>query len=120
MKTNKLVVLAGFGIFVGSLSYMFNFSPSRSLHAGIGGTWSSDMKVTPMQAKYSSNPEVLAQLIKSVQISKEQKNALQSQYLSQLILQKSNVHGSVNVEAISEAVSQAVAEGVISASEVEY
>lgn len=116
MKTNKLVLFAGLGIVVGSLVYMSNFKSSRSLHAGIGGTWSSDMKVLPMG---SSNPELLAQLVKSAQISDEQRNALQSQYLSHLILQKSAAYGSVNVRAVSEAVSQAIADGVMNASQVE-
>jgi hypothetical protein len=116
MKTNKLVLFAGLGIVIGSLVYMSNFKPSRSLHAGIGGTWSSDMKVLPMD---SANPELLAQLVKSAQISDEQRNALQSQYLSHLILRKSAEYGSVNVRVVSEAVSQAIAEGVINASQVE-
>jgi len=119
MKTNKFVLIAGLGIMVGSLAYMSNFKPSRSLHAGIGGTWSSDMKVTSMRMQESSNPEVLAQLIKSEQISEQQRSALQSQYLSKLILRKSAEYGSVNAQAVSEAVSQAIAEGLINASQVE-
>lgn len=120
MKTNKLVLFAGLGIVVGSLVYMSNFKPSRSLHAGIGGTWSSDMKVLPMHGSGPSNPAVLAQLIKSAQISEDQRSALQSQYLSNLILQKSVEYGSVNAQAVSEAVSQAIVDGVINASQVEY
>lgn len=114
MKTNKLVLLACLGLVAGSLSYIANFQSPRELHAGIGGTWSADMKTRVSAFRDSQREEYLVALIQSGHLSDQQRIALQSQYLADAILKRSAAYGSVSQSAIEEAVDEAIRQGVLS------
>lgn len=86
MKTNRILIGASLGLIVGSLVYMATHNRTRDLHAGIGGTWSADMRVEPIAFRSSESVLTLEELIKSGSLSFEQKRYLQAQYLSHLII----------------------------------
>ncbi len=88
-KNNLFVLVGGILIVISVMTYSF-FSIGSILHAGIGGTWSADMKTGGTGAGNASmlgkEYDSLKKLVRSGELSPEQRQDIQAQLNEMYIL----------------------------------
>lgn len=80
MKQNIITLGLCIAILMASVIYMATSKPMKTLHAGIGGTWSGASPEIKVE-----NTDALKDFILNGNLSLEQRKELQAQLISQLI-----------------------------------